>query len=891
MEINYDACHVADWRAKYDETKKRLPERKGDFKVFRSVIEGHRRKPNQRIQLPARVRALLRKPADESSWKKLEDLRQAVVAEIQCERQLHFSSLELEDLRESIRTNTSRQRCFTDEVGRFNRAEGLEPVPKGSRILLPSSKTGTYDEVMDQLSTTKELEPLRIQLRPLRTKREQSLDEFGQKICFSEELIERIAVSEGMSQSECLDRLLLVLWDALMLTMCEAWTRGKVANLHACEAPQIARYFGLGLQVGSTPLFDGICSMCGALLGGTLTGAHRYKYTGPPSDRDGNKLASATGQPPCLLRYSPESFAKEAPIWFEHDSATNRLSLRPGVAKPWMRQPCPSAEADDSRPWLYCIDCKERYFPDAGERGTQSHLTYRDRASTHFMKPVFKKRYQGGAASTQGESRGEQSPEQAEKQELQAGENEEKEDGADGVGQEDVQLPGGSAMQVDDDNDEDEKRYRTRFEQRGYVPNMPDAPVQRPTLAEYQERWGAALAKHTRIVPGSFSRENLVPTPNQQLWQDVPHIPFTALRSTDSQARLSVCRPHSALEEPNARSGVGRYAHITGDAMYYRRAPQQLNSMLGFVLNQKGGRFMGLTEDETRALHECLIWGRQPGNNRILEFYGTLYEGFQQACQEMMGKFRGCIPEGCLQARIRATKRETLTPEKAGEDIIGHTLADEAIGMVIVDPSGHPMKYDGLTVLENAIATQHSRIEVDVPGPGGKGWRSTNRAIETSELDENVRENIRKGSTHILEETYVSASDAHYDARTWPCVHPYGSGSVFAEPGAGNIQRHARNRLTLIQSWFRRSPLYGFWSLNRYLYSTLFNINRIRRKAGIRTASSASDPDSFTRFFGTAQPSSIPESTEWWKKQQKELFAITDDAECGTDDGRSVLCA
>ena len=349
MEINYDACHVADWQAKYDETKKRLPERKGDFKVFRSVIEGHRRKPNQRIQLPARVRALLRKPADESSWKKLEDLRQAVVAEIQCERQLHFSSLELEDLRESIRTNTSRQRCFTDEVGRFNRAEGLEPVPKGSRILLPSSKTGTYDEVMDQLSTTKELEPLRIQLRPLRTKREQSLDEFGQKICFSEELIERIAVSEGMSQSECLDRLLLVLWDALMLTMCEAWTRGKVANLHACEAPQIARYFGLGLQVGSTPLFDGICSMCGALLGGTLTGAHRYKYTGPPSDRDGNKLASATGQPPCLLRYSPESFAKEAPIWFEHDSATNRLSLRPGVAKPWMRQPCPSAEADDSR--------------------------------------------------------------------------------------------------------------------------------------------------------------------------------------------------------------------------------------------------------------------------------------------------------------------------------------------------------------------------------------------------------------------------------------------------------------------------------------------------------------------------------------------------------------
>ena len=48
---------------------------------------------------------------------------------------------------------------------------------------------------------------------------------------------------------------------------------------------------------------------------------------------------------------------------------------------------------------------------------------------------------------------------------------------------------------------------------------------------------------------------------------------------------------------------------------------------------------MGLTEEETKALHECLMWGRQPGNNRVLEFYGTLYESFQQACKEMMGEF------------------------------------------------------------------------------------------------------------------------------------------------------------------------------------------------------------------------------------------------------------
>ena len=83
---------------------------------------------------------------------------------------------------------------------------------------------------------------------------------------------------------------------------------------------------------------------------------------------------------------------------------------------------------------------------------------------------------------------------------------------------------------------------------------------------------------------------------------------------------------------------------------------------------------MGLTQQETDALHEVLTWGRQPGNNRILEFYGTLYEGFQQACGAMMAEFQGCIPEGSLNARIRATRREALTPERAGEDIIGHTL-------------------------------------------------------------------------------------------------------------------------------------------------------------------------------------------------------------------------
>ena len=521
-----------------------------------------------------------------------------------------------------------------------------------------------------------------------------------------------------------------------------------------------------------------------------------------------------------------------------------------------MRPPHPSFQAGDNRRWLYCIDCKERYFPDAGERAVTSHVTYRDRASTNFLKPILRRRLRSAWKKQDGQEQ----PPQAQEQQVHKGQ--ERRDDVNAEADGDAGPVEGEKMEVDEEDEKkDEGQRRTRFAQRGYVPSLPDAPVPRPTLAEYQARWDAALAKHSRSVPGAFSRDNLAPNPVIELWQDAPHVPFSMLRSVESQARLSTCRPHSALEEPNMHGGVGRYAHLTGDAQYRRRAPQQLNSMMGFVLNQKGGRFMGLTQEETDALHEVLSWGRQPGNNRILEFYGTLYEGFQQACETMMSKFQGCIPEGSLQARIRATKREMPNPERAGEDIIGHTLADEAIGMVVVDPSGHPMKYDGLTVLENVVATQHVRIEVDVPGPGGKGWRPTNRSIQTAELGEACREGISQGSAHILEQSYVPASDAHYDARTWPVIHPYGSGSVSAEPRAGGVQKHARNRLTLIQSWFRRSPLWGFWALNRLLYSTLFFKNLVRRRGGIKTASSASDPDPFTRLFGTAQPSSIPEST------------------------------
>ena len=243
--------------------------------------------------------------------------------------------------------------------------------------------------------------------------------------------------------------------------------------------------------------------------------------------------------------------------------------------------------------------------------------------------------------------------------------------------------------------------------------------------------------------------------------------------------------------------------------------------MLGFLLNDRSGRFLRLTPKETDALHEILTWGRQPGNNRILEFFGTTYEAFHGACGKIMERFRDVLPEGSRRARIRMTRRESHQPT---EGTLDETLGEEACGMVVVDASGHPMKYDQLQILENAVGTQNVRLELDVPREDGRGWRRTHSFTETQEddlLNAQWCKDIQKGASHLLEETWVKASEAHYDAKLFPHVHPYGTGSCYSEPGAGGIQHHARNRLTNIQSWFRRSSTWGFWFLTRLIQSEL----------------------------------------------------------------------
>jgi len=58
---------------------------------------------------------------------------------------------------------------------------------------------------------------------------------------------------------------------------------------------------------------------------------------------------------------------------------------------------------------------------------------------------------------------------------------------------------------------------------------------------------------------------------------------------------------------------------------------------------------------------------------------------------------------------------------------------------------------------------------------------------------------------------------------------------------------------------------------------TLFFKNRARVRGGLGKHTSTK----FEKAFGSVIPSSIPESTAWWRRQSKELAAITDDVESG----------
>ena len=75
--------------------------------------------------------------------------------------------------------------------------------------------------------------------------------------------------------------------------------------------------------------------------------------------------------------------------------------------------------------------------------------------------------------------------------------------------------------------------------------------------------------------------------------------------------------------------------------------------------------------------------------------YGTIFESFHAASTQLMEKIRSALPEGATACRIRAAARESHRPTTG---TLLETLGEESQGMVFLDPSGMPLKYDQLQV-------------------------------------------------------------------------------------------------------------------------------------------------------------------------------------------------
>ena len=103
------------------------------------------------------------------------------------------------------------------------------------------------------------------------------------------------------------------------------------------------------------------------------------------------------------------------------------------------------------------------------------------------------------------------------------------------------------------------------------------------------------------------------------------------------------------------------------------------------------------------------------------------------------------------------------------------------------------MKYDQMAVFESIVAKSHVRIEVDVPGEGGRGWRRSASSFELDswqDLGEAWRKDLQAGTAYMLQETLVKANDAHMDAKvvretakhgTAPVVHGHWAICVFSQ--------------------------------------------------------------------------------------------------------------
>ena len=126
LEIHYDDVHFQRWKSKDG----KVPERKGEYHVFKSTINAHRKRLCQRLQLPKEVKKILQAPRDEDNAVKLEQLRRVINKEIEGrEHVLLENSAHIESIARAV--ERCKRTTFPDEIG-----ANCKGIAVGSRVVL-----------------------------------------------------------------------------------------------------------------------------------------------------------------------------------------------------------------------------------------------------------------------------------------------------------------------------------------------------------------------------------------------------------------------------------------------------------------------------------------------------------------------------------------------------------------------------------------------------------------------------------------------------------------------------------------------------------------------------------------------------------------------------------
>ena len=125
---------------------------------------------------------------------------------------------------------------------------------------------------------------------------------------------------------------------------------------------------------------------------------------------------------------------------------------------------------------------------------------------------------------------------------------------------------------------------------------------------------------------------------------------------------------------------------------------------------------------------------------------------------------------------------------------LGETLGHESVGLVQVETNvaGRVRSMGGYDSLAGLDYEQELILEIRQPRVDGKSWRQPNSALDTSHCEsvgQVWRRELAAGAQALVEQTWVSPCDAHFDAKAHPVSHPYGTGSAYAEFDSGGLSK------------------------------------------------------------------------------------------------------